>query len=82
MDVRQASETSHGKRSPGNFEHQYLAELLFNVYNHHLMVKSVCCCCVRGSWLFSDLVTYMAFTLVTSIKELHTHIQGDINKPY
>ena len=54
---------------------------IVNVYNHHLMVKSVSCC-VRGSWLFSDLVTYMAFTLVTSIKELHTHIQGDNNKPY
>ena len=25
----------------GNFQHQYLAELLVNVYSYHLMVKSV-----------------------------------------
>ena len=40
-----------------NFHHQYLAELLVNVYNYHLMVKSVSSCCVRGSWLFSNPVT-------------------------
>ena len=58
VDVRQASETSHGKSSPGNFQHQYPAELLVNVYSCCLMVKSVSCCCVRGSRLFSNLVTY------------------------
>ena len=50
-------EASHSKSSPGNFQHQYLAELLVNVYSYCLMVKSVSCCCVRGSRLFSDLVT-------------------------
>ena len=45
------------KSSPGNFQHQYLAELLVNVYSYRLMVKSVSCCCVRGSRFFSDLVT-------------------------
>ena len=44
--------------SPGNFQHQYLAELLVNVYSYCLMVKSVSCCCVRGSRLVSVLVTY------------------------
>ena len=58
VDVWKASETSHSKSSPGNFQHQYLAELLVNMYSYRLMVKSVSCCCVRGSWLFPDLVTY------------------------
>ena len=44
--------------SPGNFQHQYLAELLVNMYSYRLMVKSVSCYCVHGSRLFSDLVTY------------------------
>ena len=50
--------TSHSKSSLGNSQHHYLAELLINVYSHRLMVKSVSCCCVCGSWLFSDPVTY------------------------
>ena len=52
--------TSDSKSSLGNFQHQYLAELLVNVYSYCLMVKSVSCCCVRGSQLFSDLITYRA----------------------
>ena len=52
----QASETSHSKSSLGNFQHRYLAELLVNVYSHHLMVKTVSCCCVCASQLFSDPV--------------------------
>ena len=48
----------YNNSSPGNFQHQYQAELLANVYSHCLMVKSVSCCCVHGSRLFSDLVTY------------------------
>ena len=51
--------TSHSKSSPGNFQHQYLAELLVNMYGYCLMVKSVSCCCVRGSRLFSYLVTHI-----------------------
>ena len=46
------------KSSLGNFQHQYWPELLVNVYVYRLMVKSMFCCCVRGSWLFSNLVTY------------------------
>ena len=59
--------TSPSKSSPGNFQHQYLAELLVNVYSYCLMVKSVSCCCVRGSRLFSNLVTYMD---LKEVKEL------------
>ena len=42
-----------------NFQHQYLPELLVNVYSYLLMVKSVSCCCVCGRRLFSVQVTYM-----------------------
>ena len=43
------SETSHSKSSPSNFQHHHWPKLLVNVYVYHLMVKSVSCCCVRGS---------------------------------
>ena len=46
------------KSSPGNFQHQYLPELLVNVYSYRLMLKSVSCCCVHGIQLFSNPVTY------------------------
>ena len=36
---RQTSETSHSKSSMGNFQHQYLPELLVSVYSYCLMVK-------------------------------------------
>ena len=38
------------QKQPGqvNFQHQYLAELLVNVYKYHLMVESVSCCCAHG----------------------------------
>ena len=42
-----------------------VAELLVNVYNYCLMVKSVSCCCVRGRWHFSNLVT-LILSLVKS----------------
>ena len=45
------------KNSLGNFQHQYLAELLVNMHSYHLMVKSVSCFCVHGRWLFSNPVT-------------------------
>ena len=45
------------KSSLGNFQHQYLTELLVNVHSYCLMVKIVSCCCVRGKWLFSNPVT-------------------------
>ena len=50
--------TSHSKSNSGNFQHQYLAELLVNVYKYCVMVKSVSCCSVHESWLLSNLVTY------------------------
>ena len=59
VDVWQTSETSHSKSSLGNVQHQYLAELLVNVYSYCLMVKSVSCYCVHGSRLFSNPVTYI-----------------------
>ena len=52
------TETSHSKSSLGNFPHQYLSELLVNVYSYHLMVKSVSWCCVCGSWLLPNPVIY------------------------
>ena len=73
VDVWQASETSHRKSSPGNFQHQYLAELLVNVYSYRLMVKSVSSCCMRGSRLFSNLITYFLwYTLSYCISLFNT----------
>ena len=46
------------QKQPGNFQHQYLAELLVNVYNYRWMVKIVPCCYVRGSQLISNSVQY------------------------
>ena len=37
-------------------QHQYLRELLVNLYSCCLMVKSVPCCCVRVRQLFSNPV--------------------------
>ena len=49
------------KAARENFSiNSYLPELLVNVYSYCLMVKSVSCCYVRGSQLFSNPVTYMA----------------------
>ena len=49
--------TSLGNKSnQGNFQHQYMPQVLVNVYR--LVVKSVSCCCVRGRRLFSNPVTY------------------------
>ena len=57
VDVWKASETSHSKSSLGNFQYQYLVELLVNAYSYSLMVNSVSRCCVHGSWLYSNPVT-------------------------
>ena len=48
LDLWQVLETSHSKSSLGNFQHRYLSELLVNMYNCHVMVKSVPCYCVCG----------------------------------
>ena len=60
VDVWQAWKTSHSKNRLDNFQQQYLPELLVNMYSYHLMVKSVSCCCEHGSWIFSNLVTYVS----------------------
>ena len=67
VDIWQASQTSHSKSNPGNF-HQYMAELLVNISNYHLMVKSVSWCCVRARWLFTNLVTFCVWSFV-----IHCH---------
>ena len=69
--------TSHSKSSSGNFQYQYLAELLVNVYSYCLMVKSVSCCYVRGRQLFSNLVTYYGCANINNIytkKNISTYV--------
>ena len=61
--------TSHSKSSLSNFQYKYLHELLVNVYTCCLMVKSVSCCCVCGSLLFSNPVTNV-FSRVNAPKQL------------
>ena len=55
-----ASDTSQSKSILGNFQHQYLPELLVNMYSYRWKMKNVFCCCVHGSQLFSNPVTYCA----------------------
>ena len=57
VDIWQASEVSHSKSSLENIQHQYLPQLVVNLCSHCLMVKSVSCCCVHWSQLFSNQVT-------------------------
>ena len=45
---------SHCKSSLGNFQHRHLLTLLVNVYNYWVMVKSMFCCYLHGSWIFSN----------------------------
>ena len=59
------SKPHYSKSNLGNFQHQYLPELLVNVYNYCLMVKSVSCCYVHGRLLFSNLVTNKAFSSIS-----------------
>ena len=49
------------QKQPG---HQYLPELLVNVYNYCSLVKSVSCCCVHGRWLFSNPVIKMCYGIM------------------
>ena len=53
LDVWQASETSHSKRSMGNFQHQYLSELLVNAYSYHKV-------CVCGSNIQSHIMNHQS----------------------
>ena len=52
--------------SLNNFQHQYLPELLVNVYSYCLIVKCVPCYCMCGSQLLSYPVTYGAVSLTSS----------------
>ena len=38
----------------GNFQHQYLPELLVNVYSYYVMMNNVSCFCACGSKLLSN----------------------------
>ena len=67
MDIWQDSETSHSKSSLGNYQHQYLSELLVNMYSYCLMVKSVSYCYVHGSRLFLNPVTYFLDTSILQV---------------
>ena len=61
VGIWQASETNHIKNSLVNFQHQYLAELLTNVYSYCLMVKvCVAVVCMEGgfSQIWSHIYTY------------------------
>ena len=62
------------EKTMGNFQHQYLPEQLVNVYSYCVIVKSVFCCCVHGSRLFSNPVTYS-----TAQSQLDTHGQSTCN---
>ena len=42
MDIWKASETSHSKSSLGNFQDQYLAELVVNAYSYHYCEGEKC----------------------------------------
>ena len=44
-----------------------MPQLLVNVYNYRLMVKSVSCFCVRGRRLFSNPVTYLYDGILNTI---------------
>ena len=60
MDIWHASETSHNKSSVGNFQYQYLAELLANVYSYCLMVKvRLDVMCVEGG--FSQIQSQIGY---------------------
>ena len=86
VNVWQASKTSHTKSSLGIFLHQYVPGwIVVNVYSHHLLVKSVSCCCVHGSRLFSDLVTvyatcHQSLTLVSLLKVQHIGGTADLRR--
>ena len=84
MEVWQASETSHSKNSLGNFQHQYQAELLVNVYSYHLIVKSVSCCCVCGSRLFQiqSQFFWIMWSVFWRIQNLVSYIFQSILKFY
>ena len=72
--------TSHSKSTLGNFQHQYLPELLVNMYNHHKMVKSVSCFCLHGScWFLMNPVTYKYACIHSAyITYMYTYMHIDI----
>ena len=75
MDILQASETSHSKSSLVNFQHQYLPELLVNVYSYRLMVLDV----VHVEGGFSQIWSHTS--LLPAIEVDHKLPDTHINKP-
>ena len=69
MDIWQASKTSHSKSNLGNFQHQYLPELLVNVGSYRVIVK-VCLdvVCVKGGCSQIWSRTHMQFNTCTLYK--------------
>ena len=59
---------NHSKSNLGNFHHQYLAELLVNVYSYRLMVKSVTSCFVCVEAGFSQIWSHISFKVFHDIK--------------
>ena len=53
-------------KQPGQVLHQYLSELLANMYSYCVMAKSMSCCRVRESWFFSN-----PFTCINAAIKLH-----------
>ena len=47
--------------------------MLASVYGYRVMVKSICCCCVRGRWLPSNPVTY-----IVTLLEITTRLVDDV----
>ena len=83
VDAWQTSETSQSKSSLGNFQHQYLAELLV-VYSYRLMMKSVSMLrtCMHRSLragVFSNLVTYLYIRLCLIINYYYTALSWRID---
>ena len=65
--------TSHSKSNLGNFQHQYLLELLANVYSYHFMVKMcICVLCVEADFSQIQSLLQCNDTVLNCIKHQHT----------
>ena len=82
VDIWQVSEKSHRKSSPGNFQYQYLPELLVNVYSYCLMVKSMSYFSVCGSQLFSNLSQLYIYYIAGNIGVELNLVVGELTVCY
>ena len=80
-DIWKASEASQSKSSLGNLQHQYLPQLLINVYSYRLMKKSVSCCCVKSSHILGHLLRCINLIAICScwFPLLSTSVLNDNN---